>query len=75
MNLQGSYKDWMNEACLVTYSRTFVKGEYIRTWHNQKYTAHSIDEAKNIVNEWNRIAILQHEQHPENGIWIYVKED
>lgn len=66
--------DWLEKRFEVRYSRTYVKNGYVRTWHNLVYHAHNLKDAQNIVNEWNRMSVLQHEQHPDMGMWVYVEE-
>lgn len=58
----------------VIYEKIYVKGEIVKRWQNQTSQFLRKDEAENCVNEWNRIAQLQYNSHPENGMWIYIQK-
>lgn len=67
-----NFEDWYKASRTIHYSRTYTKGNYTRTWHNQAYEM--FPGETNPVARWNELAELQHKQHPENGVWTYAEE-
>ena len=68
------FQGWHNNSITFRYTRIFIVNGQARLWESQTRQASNHNEAKNIVNEWNRIAVMQFIQHPENGLWVYVEE-
>lgn len=76
MNLAQTYSEWADTACTVRYTRHLVKyGTVQQTWKHETAKFDTIKEANEAINEWNRVAVMMFEKHPENGLWIFVQED
>lgn len=67
--------NFQNHTKTFVYSRTYIRADGLTiTWHNQRGKCHISELPVEIVNDWNRVGVLQKEQHPENGLWMYVLE-
>lgn len=57
----------------VRYTRVLIKKGVSKVWEHQTYESLNPNPER-VVENWNYTAKLQHEQNPENGLWVYILE-